>query len=439
MPLPLPPGGEDGTSRPATAEARGGWSWRSSGLTMVIATLVGLALAIQWVLASTSFGRSLSWPVALTNQLREAWLWGLLVPVVFAVARRFPLHREDWWRGLSAHLAAGLLVAALYSALNTSVIEWFTPDDLRPQFGHGPRRPPPPPPAFPAPEMGGPREPGKIPGPPPLPQRFWFGFVSRLHLNLFTYALLVAIWHLLDRQRRLHEHDRQARELSRQLAEARLQALRMQLNPHFLFNTLNAIATLVHRDPDAADEMIACLSDFLRMTLNAPNVPQSPLRVELEFARRYLDIEKVRFGARLKVEEDLAPECLEVQVPTLVLQPLLENAIRHGIERSEEEGRLELHARHDGPHLVLRVGNSGPNLRDDRSRGGGVGLANTRARLRELHGDLASVTLLERAQGGLDVEVRLPWSASLPAMTPPRTTPEPPPAPPCPTGATAAS
>jgi len=386
--------------------------WRASAVALAIGTVIGLAIASQWVLSSRSYGRPVAWSVALVTQLREAWLWVLLVPAVFAVSRRFPLQRGSWGRAIPAHVLSALLASMAYSAMNTALLEWLTPDQLRPAFWSGPRRPPPgPPPGEKPGERPGERP--AAPEPPPIYQRFWFGFSTRMHLNCFTYALIAVIWHWLDHQRRLRDRDRQARELSRQLAEARLQALRMQLNPHFLFNTLNAIATLVHRHPDAADEMIACLSDFLRLTLSAQNKPEAPLRTELEFARRYLDIEKVRFGERLTVREEIATDCLGVSVPSLVLQPLLENAVRHGIERSEEPGRIELSAHREAGQLVLRVSNTGPltgPTQDARrgGSGGGVGLANTRARLRELHGDDAALALVEREGGGLNVEIRVP-------------------------------
>lgn len=395
---------------PLSASSRG----RPVLVTFAIATAVGLALAIQTVLAMASFGRTIPWFAAILNLVRESWLWALLVPLVFALSRRFPLHVEAWWKSLTAHLFGAAACALIFSVLNTAIIEWLTPEHLHPSNVFGPRR---------TQSTPSPTAPGTAPATapttssstsPPLSRRFWFGFASRIQPNLFTYALIVAIWHWLDHQRRLRERDRQSQELSRQLAEVRLQALRMQLNPHFLFNTLNAIATLVHRDPHAADEMIACLSDFLRLTLSSQNSPQTPLRTELEFARRYLDIEKVRFGDRLEVHEDISPECLGEPIPTLVLQPLLENSIRHGIERSEDNGRIDLSARQEGGQIVLRIGNTGPEFdpRADGSRGTGVGLANTRARLRELHGDAASLLLAHRPGGGLDVEIRLPRSES---------------------------
>lgn len=400
---------------PGTDESMRPWSTgRKILVTFGISTVVGLALGSQAVLAAASFGRQIPWFAAVLSLLRETWLWAALIPMVFAISRRFPLQQETWWKVLAAHLFGAAAAALLFSVLNTVVVEWLTPEPLKPQNVFGPRHPP-------SQAPGARSTPTPPPPPmPPLSHRFWWGFAGRIQTNLFSYALLVAVWHWLDHQRRLRERERQARELSRQLAEARLQALRMQLNPHFLFNTLNAIATLVHRDPQAADEMIACLSDFLRLTLSSQNSPEAPLRTELEFARRYLDIEKVRFGDRLTVTEDIAPDTLGLAVPTLVLQPLLENAIRHGIERSEDQGSIELAARQDAGQLVLQIGNTGPRTPSSGPdcRPGGVGLANTRARLKELHGDAATMELRRRESGGFDAEIRLPGRES-PSAPPP--------------------
>lgn len=426
------------------ASAEPGFGWRALAVTFAIASAIGLAFASQMVLFTTSIGRRVPWPAALTSGLIDTWLWVPLVPAIFVVARRFPFSARRWPLDVGVHLAAALAATALFSAAQLAVTTWLIPDTLRPAMFFKGFRPGPGPGSGPGPGAGPlpappPREgrtdrlspdphPDRGPRPgdpdadrgwrsPDFYDRFRLGLMSRLHLHFLTYVGVVGAWHWLAQQHRLRERERQAQELSRQLAEARLQALRMQLNPHFLFNTLNAIATLLHRDPRAADEMVTCLSDFLRLTLGAANTPENPLQKELEFARCYLDIEKVRFGERLVIEEDIPIDCLGVAVPTLVLQPLLENAVRHGIERNERQGRIDLRARRDGDEFRLTISDTGPGLASGspgppppaHARTGGIGLSNTRARLRELHGDAASLSLRERETGGLDVELRLPW------------------------------
>ncbi|MFN0066444.1 MAG: sensor histidine kinase, partial [Limisphaerales bacterium] len=316
---------------------------RGTAVTLAVAGVIGLLLASQMVLFTNAINRPLPWSAALASGLRDTLLWVLLLPVIFRVSARFPFNDGRWKTSLPAHLLAVAGVILLYSNLHTLVTHVLWADVLEPTrwgFGRG---------------GGG----GSRRGPPPSPPSWYdlnrFFITTRIHFLVLTYGLLAGIWHWLEHNRRLRDRERQAIELSRQLAEARLQALRMQLNPHFLFNTLNAIASLVHRSPHAADEMIGCLSDFLRLTLAGGSRTEIPLREELEFARRYLDIERVRFGERLLVEESIAPDTLDAVVPALVLQPLIENAVRHGIEPGMSGGTIRLATRRDGGTLELRV------------------------------------------------------------------------------------
>jgi hypothetical protein len=195
-----------------------------------------------------------------------------------------------------------------------------------------------------------------------------------------------------------------------QAHRARLQALRYQLNPHFLFNTLNAVSTLiVERENDDAERMVARLSDFLRLTLECDSDVEVPLADELDFARRYLDIEQIRFGDRLVVQEDVEPEALSARVPPLLLQPLVENAVRHGIMPREDGGTLRIEARRVGERLLLRVVDDGPGPPGNADTDGGVGLSNTTARLERLYGDDHRFTLRRADGGGCVVRVELPF------------------------------
>ena len=195
-----------------------------------------------------------------------------------------------------------------------------------------------------------------------------------------------------------------------QAHRARLQALRYQLNPHFLFNTLNAVSTLiVEEKTHDAERMVARLSDFLRLTLECDADVEVPLADELDFARRYLDIEQIRFGDRLVVTEDVDPEALSARVPPLLLQPLVENAIRHGIMPREEGGTLRIEARQVSDRLLLRVLDDGPGPPGDADPERGVGLSNTKARLESLYGDAHRFSLSRADGGGCVVRVELPY------------------------------
>jgi two-component system sensor histidine kinase AlgZ len=192
--------------------------------------------------------------------------------------------------------------------------------------------------------------------------------------------------------------------------QAQLRALRYQLNPHFLFNTLNAISTLVAQNENAAaNRMIARLSEFLRLTLESSGAQEVPLAAEIDFMKRYLEIEQVRLGDRLDIHFDIAPETLAIPVPNLILQPLVENAIRHGIAPRESGGRLEIEARCTGGLLQLEVRNDGPKPGGDLSPlDQGVGLSNTRARLEQLYGAAHRFELRSLETGGLAVAICLP-------------------------------
>jgi two-component system, LytTR family, sensor kinase len=212
-----------------------------------------------------------------------------------------------------------------------------------------------------------------------------------------------------------------AAHLETRLIEAQLQALQRQLHPHFLFNTLHAISALVHREPDKADAMIERLSDLLRLTLDKIGVQQVTLEQELDYLRAYLDIEQVHFGDRLEVIYDVDAHAMDALVPNLILQPLAENAIRHGLEPRSGRGRIAIEAFREGDTLVLRVIDTGrglfrvPAVAPREGTGpaeAGVGLSNTRARLSRLYGSAATLDLQPNTGGGAVATVRLPFKTS---------------------------
>lgn len=407
------------------------------------ALLFGLwALLVLGFTAQLVFTTDLPAADALRVAARDWLPWAALAPGVVWLAWRFPFERGRWPLSLAVHLAAcGLALAAC---------EWFAravgpapaPGEFRfvgPPGGPGPGAPSQPfPPLRPEPGPRGPwREPAApseaapLPPQPPRPrppgaeprpveprEARRRNAILRAKFNLPVYWVLVSLVNTLRFYRRAEERARRALELEARLADAKLQALRMQLHPHFLFNTLNAVAALVHKDPRAADEMITNLSELLRATLDTA-AQEIPLRQELEFLDRYLEIQQMRFGERLRVEKDLDAAALEALVPTLILQPLVENAIRHGIEPARGPGVVTVRARRgENGVLLLSVRDSGGGPAPREKPSPGIGLANTRARLEALYGRAARLSLHTDAEGGFTVEMEIPFreaSATQPA------------------------
>lgn len=371
---------------------------------LVLALWVLLVLAFAGQLI---FATNIPWQEAFRISLRDWFPWALLSPLTVWLATQFRFERGRWHLSLPVHLVACML--------SVIVCEWLTRPLLRaPNPAGEPRTfaPEPPPTRHPFQPQPGSRGAGlPQPNAPFQPGVRQFvpggGAMFRTKFNLPIYWVIVFLVQAVTYQRRSEERERKALELEARLADAKLAALRMQLHPHFLFNTLNAIATLVHRDAHAADEMIANLSELLRGALDTV-AQEIPLRQELDFLARYLDIQQVRFGDRLRVEQEIDAAALDGLVPTLILQPLVENAIRHGIEPHPRPGVVSLHAKHDAGKLRLTVRDTGGGPASH-NQSPGIGLANTQSRLHALHGDRARLTFSSDAEGRFAVQLEIPF------------------------------
>jgi signal transduction histidine kinase len=335
---------------------------RNGLVVFLVATVAGVYFATQLHLAYPPSVRQ-PWGKALALNLAHYWIWGAFVPVVVFCARRFRFENRGWL-AVPLHLLASLLLTAAQIALATGALALAFRDPL---FFRG------------------------------LPKVLQLNF----HSSLPTYFLILFVFYALDSSGR-------AERLKASLAAARLDALKTQLNPHFLFNTLNSISSLMYTDTEAADRMMARLSELLRSTIRNDGAQEVTLGEELEIVDRYLQIEKIRFDERLKVTVAAEPGALEGLVPAFSLQPLVENAVRHGIGPLESGGSIEIEARRRDGHLVVCVRDDGAGTSEE-PVAEGIGLTNTRARLRELYGDAASLSACGRDGGGFLVRLDIPY------------------------------
>jgi signal transduction histidine kinase len=334
-------------------------------------TLLGLSFASQFYISSAKAGLEVSWKQAISYALGDWYVFAALSIPVIQLARRFRFEPAKWPLSLAAHLFGSALFSFAYMVGRAWVGQWQSAATFAEAFK-------------------------------PLLVKTW-------HFNLLIYWVIVAVSQAFDYYRKYRDRELRASELEKRLAQAKLQALQMQLNPHFLFNTLHSISSLMHKDVEAADRMIVRLSDLLRAALESSDTQEVALREELEFLKRYLEIEQTRFGERLTIKLDIAPDTLDAQVPNLILQPLVENAIRHGIEPRSKPGCIELRAHRQESELSLEVRDNGVGLPDGEIVDEGVGLSNTRARLRELYGDGHRFELRRGPTGGLSVHFTVPF------------------------------
>ncbi|CAN7357813.1 sensor histidine kinase [Massilia sp. LjRoot122] len=343
----------------------------------VLWTLVGWALcaavfATQSHVASAVRGQPIPWGGAFAAWSVWAGAWALLTLPILRLAARLPFERRAFWRPLAVH-AAGSVAATLFQMAVY---------------------------AFAAPLVGAPGF-----------STDWSATYARLLATAFlpslsVYWVLTIAVQFLRLQQAVHERERRHLALEAQLAEARLLALKSQLQPHFLFNTLNSIDVLIGDDPAAARHMLRLLCGLLRKVLDKDDSREVTLREELDFIAAYLEIEQIRFADRLSYHVDAAPDLMEARVPSLVLQPLVENAIRHGVARRARPGRIVISARAEGGMLRLAVTDNGAGL------GGqiqwGIGLSNTRTRLQQMFGAGHAFDIGEHPGGGTAVSLAIP-------------------------------
>lgn len=317
---------------------------------------------------SRAYSGPIDWRPAFQYNVLDSYVWAAFTPVILYAAGRVVVRRGNWWWALPVLFAAGLIFAGLHLFTFVQLLPWIG-------YRHDARA-------------------------------IRSVVTAKLHSDVLTCWALFGIRHAIEYYRQVRIRELKASQLEAKLALSQLEVLKMQLQPHFLFNTLHAISALMYRNVEGADRMIARLSDFLRLTLDSAGVQEVTLKREMEYLDKYLEIEQVRFGDRLEVHRTIEPDTLDLLLPNLVLQPLVENAVRHGIAPRAAGGRIEVAARVEQGALLVEVVDDGPGPAGEIREG--VGISNTRARLEQLYGGKCKLELGRAPQGGFRARLTIP-------------------------------
>jgi len=355
---------------------------RTALLIFGIWTAYGLFSIYQSFLFSENVSRR-DTEIIIAVCLAMCWIWTAFTPVLVWLARRLRLTKETWAIRLPLHV----ILFVVFDMLDVAI------DFLLRPIVHWP--------------------------PPGRPYRS--AVILQMDGNFANYLGVVAITHAVDYQRWFKERreraaqlELQTAQLEAQLTRARLDALKMQLHPHFLYNTLHAISELIHEDPRAAERMVTHLGELLRMALEHSDLQEVPLHDEIAFIDAYLDIERCRHSDRLTITIDISSDALDALVPHLILQPLVENASRHGVAQRLRDAELRISATRNLDLLTIVIEDNGPGLPNGGDVHEGVGLQNTRARLGALYGDSYNLELSNREGGGAQARLRIPYRPAPP-------------------------
>ncbi|MBI4914171.1 MAG: histidine kinase [Acidobacteria bacterium] len=338
-------------------------------------TLLGVYMASA---DAALYPKAFFWRHLLPMNLLQNLCWGLAGLGVLRLARRFPLEglsgRE--WRRWMLHLGASVVLSGLgLVAVWLVSVAFLSPTERIWVLQH--------------------------------PSKSFFRFFAMyFHFNLLIMWAVLGGFHGWRIHQKFRERELEATQLATRLTQAQNQALRMQLQPHFLFNTLNSISALIHSDPESADRMLTRLADLLRMTLDSGSSQEIPLRQELAFVEAYLAIEAVRFHDRLRVRIQVPVDCQEARVPAFLLQPIVENAIKHGVSGLAGGANIEIRARKEGEWLDLEIEDDGRGFERGRE---GIGTTNTAARLQLLYRERHRFTISSAPGQGTRVLLRVPW------------------------------
>ena len=334
-------------------------------------TVLALLSSFQTVIFLNSINESIQWGPIFLSRLADWYSCAVFTPAYFWLVRRYPIDRSHWKAGIPLHLVATGIFVVLKYAMLLEVLAWL--------------------------------EPGRA-------GRSLSDVLARSFIvESIAFWCMLGVVHAIVFYERFRDREVQAAELKAQLAAAQLEALSAQLHPHFLFNTLQGISTLMHRDPRGADTMLNRLSELLRRTLHRGERQEVTMEEEMELLGYYVGIMQVRFGDRLVFESEIDPLLRSALVPHFILQPLVENAIQHGIARRAGAGRVTVRAARRENQLVLSILDDGPAPEPGQAPAGGIGLSNTRLRLERLYGENQSLAMTPIPGGGMKVELVLPY------------------------------
>lgn len=349
--------------------------WLFLGFFLVVGFFLGLNNAIYFAYIEKKASLfELVWP-----EVVEWGIWGVLCPFIILWAKKYPKNSSGWLAKVKFHVPVGLITTLVYGAIYSCLRYIF----------------------------------GLLLG----EENLWSisqNFMHRLYylpIPLILYSSIVGITYAVGYYQQFKDEALKAAEIQQKLAQAELLVLKKQLHPHFLFNTLHAISTLMHKDIDAADKMIVRLSHLLRATLENTGVQEVTLRQEMEILKIYLEIEQIRFQDRLEVSIEVEPAIYDKKVPNLILQPIVENAIRHGIAQFAKQGKVTVIAQCENGHIELKVSDNGKGMVSTQEADikEGIGLSNTRMRLRQLYGEKGKLILNNIGESqGLEVKIVIP-------------------------------
>lgn len=358
------------------------WRRRWMGVALIcgIWIFIGVVFTLQGYFTSYRSERPMKLVDSLYLQMTWSLVWALATPLVLLAASRLPIERNNWIRSSLLHIPLCLVLSILVTALGRVLI-WL-------KFGY-------------------------LVGKPLTFESVTNFVVANFTEGIGIYLLIAVASYAFSYYRRYREGQLRTFQLEAQLSQSQLHALKMQLHPHFLFNTLHSISALLNKDPQSARKMITRLGDFLRLTLENSGAQEVTLRKEMEFLSCYLEIERIRFQDRLVTHMDLDEQTLDARVPNLILQPIVENAIRHGIAPRSTPGLIEIEAKQLGASLRIQVRDNGPGISEHRTPENlfkrGLGLTNTETRLERLYGTAHLFDLRNSPDGGLVVTLEIPF------------------------------